>query len=170
MVERKLIVKDLVIEYEGLFDAAKLFEFIDDWFEKNGYEKQEVKHIERVKEKGRYIDYEVMPYKEISDYTKYEINIRTIINNLVDTKVKKGKEEFKINKGKIMFDVCGFLVTDREGLWETKPLFFFFRTMFDKFIHKRYTERFEKGIIDDVANLHTELKSYLNLNKYNTGS
>ncbi len=165
-MERKILISDLTVGYEGLFSSSDLFKFIEDWFHNNGYQKNEIKHIEKVSEKGKNIVFEIMPYKEINDYTRFEIYIRLRINDLTDTKVKKDKQEFKINKGKIYIGIDAFLAADIRNRWESRPGSFLIRTIFNKFIGREYIAKFEKGLMEDVKNFHGELKSYLNLNKY----
>ncbi len=166
MAERRLLVSDLAIEYDGLFDSSDLFRFLDDWFQQKGYDKQEVRHAERVKEKGKFVDLEIMPTKKVSDYVKYDINVRVYIKDLVQANIKRDGKQFKINKGRVTILISAFLVTDYEHRMESKPMLFFMRTLFDKFVHKKYIDRFEKGMMNDVQQLHTELKSFLNLNRY----
>jgi len=166
MVQRKLVLSDLSIGYEGLFDAADLLKMVDEWFEKNGYHKNDIRHTERIKEKGKTIDLEIMPFKKISDYVQYDINVHTVVNNMTETKIKKDGQDIKINKGNIHITINAFLVTDVGEQMESKAMFFFFRALFDKFIHKTYTDRYEKEMLDDVQNLHSELKAYLNLSRY----
>ena len=166
MAQRKLVVSDITVGYDGLFDFAELFKMIDDWFYKNRYEKVEVRHIERVKEKGKFVDYEIMPRRKISDYADYEIYVRVTVNNMTDATIKKGGKEMKLNKGNVTVTISAYLKTDVRHQWEATPFRFFFRALFDKFVHKQYTDRYENEILKDVQEFHTELKSYLNLNRY----
>ncbi|MBN2421431.1 hypothetical protein JXB27_04095 [Candidatus Woesearchaeota archaeon] len=170
MPERKLLVSDLTLEYEGLFDCADLFRLIDDWFKQNGYDKNEIKHIEKVREKGKFIDYEIAPFKKVSDYAQYDIDVRVLVNNMTNADVTKNKQKLQLNKGKVTIIFNALLVTDVSERWESKPFFFFLRVLFDKFIHKRYIEQYDKGLMTDVQNLHTELKGYLNLSRHTQGS
>jgi hypothetical protein len=149
-----------------LFDSADLFKFIDDWFKQNGYEKNEIKNIERVGEKGKYVSLEIMPYKEINDYTRFEVYVRIRINDLVETKVKKEKQELKINKGRISISIDAFLASDIRYRWASKPFYFLLRTIFNRFVYKEYVEKFERSLMEDVKSFHSELKAYLNLERY----
>lgn len=170
MVERKLLVGDLTLEYEGLFDCADLFRLIDDWFKQNGYDKSELKHIEKVREKGKFIDYEIVPFKKVSDYAQQDIDVRVMVNNMVATEITKNKQKIQLNKGKVTITINAYLVTDILERWESKPLFFFLRVLFDKFVHKRYMDQYDKALMTDVQNLHSELKAYLNLSRPIQGS
>lgn len=165
-MERKLLVSGLNISYEGLFDSSDFFRLIEDWFRQNGYEKKEIKHVERVGEKGKFINFEVMPWKDINDYTRLEIYVRVIINDMVETKIKRKDFETKINKGKVSISIDAFLATDIRNRMESRPMYFFLRTIFDKFLHREYLSDVEKQLMTDVKNFHSELKAYLNLSRY----
>lgn len=165
-MERKLLVSGLSIEYNGLFDSEDFFKLIEDWFRHNGYQKNEIKHVERVGEKKKFINFEIMPWKEINDYVRYEIYIRVIIKDLTETTVKKGSQQFKINKGNVSINIDAFLATDIKTTWEARPLMFFLRTMREKFVNREYITTLEKGLMEDVKNFHSEMKAYLNLHRY----
>ena len=165
MGEKRLIIPNLTIEYEGIFDVKDFFALIDDWFKHHGYDKNEVKHVERTREKGKYIDYEILPFKEVGDYAQYEMDIRIEVKNMKEVTVKKNGKKFKLNKGSIVLTNDVFLMTDLEEQWESHAFLFFLRTLFDKFIHKRYTDRYISGLTKDTQELHTEIKSFLNLQK-----
>lgn len=166
-MERKLLISDLKLEYEGLFDANDFFKLIDDWFSQNGYDKNELRHVERVTEKGKFIDLEIMPNKVINDYTRYEVYVRMRIYNLTDAKIKRNGQEYRINRGKISILIDVFLATDIRNRMEGRPMHFLFRTVFNKFINRDYISRIEQDLMNDVKNFHAELKAYLNLSKYN---
>ena len=165
-MERKLLVSGLTLEYEGLFDSPELFKFIEDWFKTHGYEKHEIKNIERVTEKGKQVQLEQMPYRDINDYTRFEVYMRIRINDLTEAKIKRQGKEFKTNKGTVSVNMDAFLATDIRYRWEGHPFRFFLRTIFTRFINKEYIRTYEQRLIEDVKNFHGELKSYLNLNRY----
>jgi hypothetical protein len=166
MTERKQIISGLNISYEGLFDVKDFLMLIEDWFKQNGYDKNEMKHVERVREKGKFIDIEIAPTKEVSDYVRNEIYVRIQINDLVEAKIKKNKTELKINKGNVSIDISAYLQTDYQEKMESKPLMFFWRAISEKFINKKYTGKSEKQLTNDVQNFHSEIKAYLNLERF----
>ncbi|HME86829.1 MAG TPA: hypothetical protein VKE88_00240 [Candidatus Nanoarchaeia archaeon] len=170
MVQEKILIGDLEISYDGLFDSGDFFKLLDEWFKQNGYDKNELKHIERVREKGKFIDYEILPFKKLTDYAKSKINVRVIINDLTNVTIKKDKQHVSLNKGKITILISAFLSTDITEQWEAKPIYFFFRTIWDKYINKSYTDKYEIMIMNDVQALHTELKAYFNLIRQTTPS
>ena len=166
MVERKIVVESMVVEYSGLFNASELHRLINNWLTEKAYMAHDMRSAEHVSEAGKHIEYVAEPYKRITDYAKYVINITAIMDNVKEVVVEKSGSKVKLNQGKVMVELSGFLELDYEHRWEKKPLFYFLRAIFDQFIFKVNTERFEQGIAEEVNHLHTTVKSFLNLYKY----
>lgn len=166
MVEKRKVIDELKLSYEGLFDAKELYWMIDYWVIEKGYDKKELKNVERITPTGKYVEVWIMPWRKITDYAKYEIKMRMRMFNVTDVVVERGGVKLKLNKGKIDFIFDGYLITDYEGRWEQKPLFYFLRAVFDKYIFKMHTMAFEDGLVDDINHLHMTIKSFLNLYRY----
>lgn len=166
MAERELIVDHIRLEYEGLFDARELLSMIDRYFRDKGYDKRELRNIEQVKPEGKYVEIEYLPWKKTTDYVKNEIWIRLIMSDLKEVEVEKDGVKVKLNQGKIQFVFDGYLTTDYENRWEAKPTFFLVRTLFDKYFLKTYIDKYKGVLVDDVQLLHSTIKSFLNLYRY----
>ena len=82
------------------------------------------------------------------------------------TENEKDGKKVKLNKGDIQMIFDAFLETDYENRWETKPMYYFLRTLVDKYIFRVYTGKFVGNLAADVKDLHTRIKSFLNLYKY----
>ena len=163
MAERDTLVEAHKITYEGLLDLRKLIKTIDEWFREHGYEEKDIQTNEIVTPTGKHIIREVLPYKKISDYIKYEIRIFMNIRDVKDVEVEIKGRKTKKNKANItmMFDV--YFVTDYEGTWGTNPIYYFLRTVFDKFVYKGPIERSKAGLMKDFNELRRDIKAYLNL-------
>jgi len=166
MAEREKIIDELRLSYEGLFDVNELYLAIDKWFRDKGYDKRELKNIEYVKPEGKFIELRIMPWKKITDYAKIEIKIRMQMSDIKEVEVEKDNHKIKLNQGKIQMIFDGFLTTDYENKWEGKPTYVFLRTLFDKFIYKGYTAKFQSQVAEDVNHIHTTIKSFLNLYRF----
>ena len=64
----------------------------------------------------------------------------------------------------MIFDA--YLESDYEHKWESKPTFFFLRTLFDKYVFKGYFAKAEKWIINDLYDLHSRIQRFLNVYRY----
>jgi hypothetical protein len=166
MVESKLIIDKLTILYDGLFEVKEFYKVVDRWFKDNSYDRKEKLSSELVREGSKEIELVLQPWKNISDYAKFRFDIRIIMKGVKEVEIEKDGIKLKMQKAKVEVYIDAFLDTDIEHRWETKPLFFFLRTLVDKYVYKFYSDRYETLIKADVANLHSTMKSYLNLNRF----
>jgi len=75
-------------------------------------------------------------------------------------------KKLKLDQGKVIMYLDGFIEHDYEHRWEMTPILQFLRTIFDKFIYKFYTERFEQRITYEMHQLYDNLESYFNMYKH----
>ncbi|MFH1054102.1 MAG: hypothetical protein V1740_06810 [Candidatus Woesearchaeota archaeon] len=163
MAEREIIVDRNRLTYEGLFSVIDLYTMIDEFFEDKGYDKREKKNVERVKAEGKYIELELEPWKKLTDYAKSVIKVRILMSDIKEVEVEKEGVKVKLNQGKVQFVFDAYLETDYEHRWEMKPMFFFIRTLLDKFAFKNYTVSFKNEVKSDLSQLIIMIRSFLNL-------
>ncbi|MBW2985328.1 hypothetical protein KY313_01600 [Candidatus Woesearchaeota archaeon] len=166
MAEMELIIEQVRLTYEGLFKATDLYKLIDNWLRTHGYDKRELKSIEKITPSGKYIEVESLPWKKQTEYVKNDIKIRMQLSDVTEVEVEQNGVTVKLNKGKVHFVFDGYLTTDYEQRWEQKPSFIFIRALFDKFFYKTYMDRWKANMIKDVNDLHDTIKSFLNLYRY----
>ncbi len=166
MSEKRLIIDQLKLNYSGIFHLNDLYRMIDSWLYEKGYDRHEKKNDEIVLETGRKIELELRPWKKTTDYAKNEIKLRIFVDNMTDVEVEKDGKNVKLNKGDIQMIFDGFLITDYENRWEGKPMYYFFRTLVDKYIFRIYTGKFSGNLAADVKDLHQRIKSFLNMYRY----
>lgn len=166
MAEIRTIVESLKITYEGLFRIKELYFLIDDFFREKGYDKYEKVNREQVFADGKdiFIAWEFDKYH--TDYIILKIKMKMFVRNLKDVETEIDGRKVRVNQGKVTVTFSGHLVTDWEGRWEGKPVYFFFRTIFDKFIYRTETKQFEIEIVDNCNALKNTVESYLNLEKF----
>jgi hypothetical protein len=166
MSEKRLIIDQLRLNYSGIFNLQELYKMIDGWLYEKGYDKYEKKNEEQVLETGRKIEVEIRPWKKTTDYAKNEIRLRIFVDNMTDIEVDRDGKKIKMHKGDIQMIFDAFLETDYEHRWENKPMYYFMRTIVDKYVFKIYTEKFVGNLTADTRDLHQRIKSFLNLYKY----
>ncbi len=165
-MEKRLVIKGMLLKYEGLFGVLDLYKLIDDWTKENGYDKFEKESTEYVKPEGKYIEMRLEPYKKVSDYVQNRIVLLIFMKDVKEADVEIDRKKHKLNKGNLAINFDAYLETDYEHRWEQKPTLFFIRTLVDKYIYKIYTQKFESNLKNDVNSLHTAIKSFLNLYRY----
>ncbi len=163
MVERKISVPESEISYSGLFDFKELLRVIDRFFYKKGYTAHERMSEEHVYADGKQESVWKMPYKKITDYAKYVMDVRVNVNKMKDVVVEKKGKKVKLQEGELSVSFIGYFELDYEHRWEKKPVFYFLRALFDQFIYKSDIARFEEGLAGEVSELKGIVKNYLNL-------
>jgi hypothetical protein len=166
MPEKKLIVDQLKLTYEGLFDLNGLYRMIDSWFYEKQYDRWENRNYEQVLPTGKDIELELLPWKKTTTYFKNTIRIRLRCLNVKDVEIEKEGVKFNINQGTVRIIFDGYLETDYENWWGEKPMFYFIRTLFDKYIYKSHFKYYENWLLHDIRDLHARIQSFLNLYKY----
>lgn len=168
MSEREVLIDKMRLTYEGLFDVVELYKLIDRFLKEKGYDKRERHNSERVTATGKFIELEIEPWKKITDYVQNVIKLRIVLTDVKEVVIKKGNTKVKLNKGRARLVFDCYMETDYENRWEGKPMFFFLRTILDKYIFKPYTSGYRKNAMDDCNHLYNKIKAFFNLYKVDT--
>jgi hypothetical protein len=166
MVEVRALSYGEEFGFKGLIDVAGLYKIIEKWFADNGYDKVEVWNFEEVYEDGKQLTWKLEPYKKISDFARVEIRIQAWFKKLKEVVVEKDGLKNKLLRGEVKFRFETFMLTDYENYWGTKPMYFFLRTLADKFIYRTYIDRYEDIALADKDGIKREIKSFLNMQRY----
>ncbi|MBW3022981.1 hypothetical protein KY308_02670 [Candidatus Woesearchaeota archaeon] len=166
MPEQKIVVSGMTVQYEGIMNLRDIYKIIDDWQKDNDYDTIEKLNAEYVRPEGKYIELTLEPEKKVSDYVKNIIKIKLIARNIKDVTVEDEGRKKKMQEGELAVTLTGVLETDYEGKWEQKATIFFLRVLVDKYIYKFYTDKFESALAKEIKDLHTQIKSFLNLYKF----
>jgi hypothetical protein len=166
MSEKKLVIDQLKLAYEGPMDVKGLFRMIDSFFYEKGYNKWEVKNAEQALSSGKTIEIEIEPWKFTTDYFCNIIKIRMNFTDLKDIEVEKEGRKVKVQNGKVMMIIDGYFLSDYENKWEKKAWMMFIRTIYDKYIFAKQFAYFERWLVNDVYDVHSRIQSYLNLYRY----
>ena len=143
-----------------------MYRSIDSWFYEKGYDKWEHKNFEQVLPNGKDIEIELLPWKKTTEYFKNTIKIRMKFTNVKDIEIEKEGVKLKLNQGKVMIVLDGYLESDYENKWEKMPVLYFIRTIFDKYIFRAHFHQYEKWLINDVNMIHSRIQRFLNIYRY----
>jgi hypothetical protein len=166
MAERYTVVEQEKINYRGLFDLNEMTKIIEKWLRNKGFDKRVLVDEEHVYEKHKYIHFKWQPYKKITDYIKFELRIWIYVTNLTTVTKEIDGIKKKMNHADMDIIIDGFLFTDYENRWEQRPMYFFIRTVFDKFLYKMQTAKHESMLREWCFELKAELSSFLNLYRF----
>lgn len=166
MVEIKTISFGEQFAYKGLIDVKNLYKVIEKWFSEAGYDKVELWNYEEVYEDGKQLTWKLEPFKKITDFAKVEIRIEAWLTKLKEVVVERDGVKVKLFRGEAKFKFDTFMITDYENYWGTKPMYFFLRTLADKFLYRSYVERYEEIALNDKEAIKREIKSFLNMQRF----
>lgn len=168
MSHLKIIVDHEKIDYSGTLKISDLFRMIENFLFERGFDKRQDKDFEHNTPTGKYIEWQISPWKKISDYARYIIKVRVLCYDMVKSDIIHNHKKAKVDNGRLIMVIDGFVEYDYDHRWEEKPILHFFRTIYDYFIHKAYTERFEHMIVHDINHLINHIEKFLNLYRHYT--
>lgn len=162
MVEKKICVDGLRLNYNGPIDIRDFFKSVEDWIVKNNMQKEIKKKSEEVTAKGKRIEWFIEMWEMPADYAKPVVRMQALLKDIKEAKVEiKGKKK-RIETADVLIVLDGILETDLESRWYQKPTFYFLRAVYDKVFHKFYTHRFEGKLTSDTYGLYHYLMNYFN--------
>jgi hypothetical protein len=166
MVEKKIVVYDLRLSYNGPFKMEEFYKEVEDWIKEKGMEKELKKKMEHVTPKGKEVEWIIECWKNVTEYAKDVVRLRAMFHNVKEVDVAKGGRRMRINQADVLMILDGILETELAERWEQKPLFYFIRTLIDKYIWKFHTEKYFDVVYADTHDLHRRLKAFFSLQKY----
>ena len=160
MVEKRQIIDALRLNYNGVFDVVEFYKEVEDWIARKGMEKEIKKKGEHITPSGKNIEWFIEIWKKPADYAKIVVRIRALMSNIKDVEIVKDKSKINLNQGNIVIQFDGFIEQDVTGRWQQKPLYYFMRAVYDKFIHKLWSDKFNKDVYNDCYQLHKVLTDF----------
>ncbi|MFH0867782.1 MAG: hypothetical protein V1831_00560 [Candidatus Woesearchaeota archaeon] len=168
MVEKKQIVYDLRLSYNGPLSIEEFYAEVERWMGEKGMQKDIKRKSEDVTSKGKKIEWIIEAWKSPVRAAKEVVRMRALFNNIKELKIKKKKRTLKINQADVLIVIDGFLETSLTARWTQKPIYSFFRTLYDKYIWmigSTITEHHEGPVTEDCYDLHKRLKAFFSLYK-----
>jgi len=159
----KIVVDHEKIDYKGPLNVGDLLRMIENFLWERGFDKKQDKDFEQNTANGKFIEWQISPWKWITDYARYIIKVRVLGYDILKTDALVHNKKTKIDNGRIIIVIDGFVEYDLQSKWEQNPLLHFLRAIYDNFIYKAYTERFEQRLVHDINHLHDEIEKFFNL-------
>jgi hypothetical protein len=167
MPERDTIIDNLKIKQRALFDMGELYKVMFRWYSRNNYDFQEKEYSESAMGEGeKKLEIGWLSYKKISDYIKFHIDVKFLVIGLKNTEVEVGNVKRKTNQGDLEMRFTAWLEYDYEGKFESSPFLKFFKDFYNKYVIKSRIEGYEAQIHEETYELIAEVKSFLNLFKF----
>lgn len=162
----KIIVDHDKIDYSGPLNVGDLLRLIELFLWERGFDKKQDKDFEQSTERGKFIEWEITPWKWITDYIRYIVKVRVLGYDILKADAVTNGKKTKVDNGRLIIVIDGFIEYDLQTRWEHKPILHFLRAIYDNFIYKAYTERFEHMLVNDINHLHDQIEKFFNLYKH----
>lgn len=154
MVVEDRIIKDMVYEYEGVFDFAEVLEIMNDWLARDRYDYKikEKLHSESTKNDKKNVTIKWACEKKVDDYHKFVIKLGI---DLKDATEKKGKVE-----GKFKIKINSILERDYFDVWGQSAWQRVLRSFIDKFIEGEREDKIASKLISETNSFLATVKRY----------
>ncbi len=162
----KIIVDHDKIDYSGPINISDLFRMIENFIWEKGYDKKQEKDFEQNTERGKFVEWQISPWKWITDYTRYIIKVRILGYDILKTDVVADGKKTKVDNGRLIIVIDGFIEYDADSRWEQNPFLHFLRAIYDNFVFKAYTENFEQKLVHDINHLHDHIEKFFNMYRH----
>jgi len=166
MSEVRLIVDHLRLKYTGPFNATDLFNHINAFLKERGWDIKIDKEFEQNTQTGKYIEWQVNPWKRITDYVRYWPKIRILVHDYKKVDAIADKKKVTVGNGRMTIYIDAYLELDESQRWEGIPFFQFLRSLYNNFIYRIYTERFEQRLSYDMHHLYDTIERFLNVYRH----
>ena len=161
MAEKKICVSELRIQYNGPIDVVDFFRAVEDWIMKKHMHKEIKKKSEQVTPSSRRVEWFIEIWEDLADYAKEVVRLQALFKDVKDADINKDGKVQHTQVADMLIIIDGILETDLEAQWFQKPTFFFMRAIYDKYINKFYTHRFEGRLTADTYQFYNYLMDSL---------
>lgn len=156
---KDLIIKELEISYEGVFDIRDFLDHMKKWFKQNGYDVDEKLYTTKAKDHLKAIKIKWLAEKKVTDYDKYAITLIIDFSDIREARI----DNKKVSEGRLSISFESEHEKDYEEKWRKKPTLNFLRAVYDKFVMEEKEGRLAKKLKEETYELHDEVKKYLNI-------
>ena len=167
MVEKKQVLYDLRTTYSGPFLVEDFYAEVDNWAREKGYEKEPKKKLEHVTKSGKKIQWVVEIHGHLDDLHHGVVVLNAMIDNVKEVVVKKDGKKTRVNNGDVFININGFIQSHVHGsFYQVKPIYFFVRTLIDKYIYNFWSDKWDGAVNNDGRDLYKRINSFFNLQRY----
>lgn len=166
MSDVRAVIDHMKLDYNGPFDFNDLVMMIQRFTFERGFDRKPEKDYEQNTSTGKQIEWQVTHWKKLTDYMRILLRVRILVSDYVKVDAVKDNKKVKVGNGRVILYFDAFMELDYFLRWDSRPFFLFLRVLYDKFIYKVYTERFEQRLTYDMVHLYNEVENFFNIYKY----
>jgi hypothetical protein len=152
------------VKYEGLMDFKEFYKFCYQWLlEETVLDLVEGKYAEKISGDSKGIDVEWTGTRKITDYFKFQIDVKFKVLNLTNVEITQDGKNIKMNKGSVEVGIKGTLVRDYDGKFEKTSSQKFMRSIYEKWIIYSRIKEYEGKLVEDCNEFLSQAKAFLDL-------
>ena len=151
---------------KAIFHLKELYKHTKDWLDEKGYDTIEKKYEEKIEPSGRELTIEWKCEKKIDEYSRFVIKIKWKTLGMNDIKLKQDGKEVKMQQGELNVKVSAELELDYNEKWDSSPIVKLFQSFYEKYLYVGTITEMKSKLWEEGWKCYNEIKSYLNLYKY----
>lgn len=150
------------LKKKGYWKFKDTYAFLYEWLKDKKYSVAEEEY-EETSGGAKEIKIKWVASKKVTDYFKYEIELKWHILGMKDAEVEVDGKVQSTNKGDLKIAIESTFCRDYQKDWEKKPLHKVFRGIYEKFIIAGTVKEYSDKLEDESGELVDELKAFLQL-------
>ncbi len=163
MPEKETIFSSM-IKYKGIFSFKDTYLFCHRWLtEETGLDVSEEKYDEKINGDVKMIEVVWKGEKKVTDYFKYEVNVKFVVEALKNVEINQGGAKISTNSGGIGVEIKGTLVRDYQGKFELSAFNKFLRGVYEKWVIPARVEEYKTKLAQNCDEFLNQTKAYLDL-------
>ncbi len=167
MGEKKFVLKDLRISYNGYFDVQDFFSDVYHWLDGKGYKFEPKKYQESITEHGKKIEWVIEAHKHYSRHYVGVLRLRMLGKDFTQTVVKVRARKHTVISGDVLVWIDAYIDSHiAESSYHERPLFFFIVGLIDKFITNFWSEKYDGEASGDGHALYKQVRSFFSISRY----
>ena len=167
MTEKKQVLYDLRTSYSGPFVVEDFYAEIENWIKEKGFTKEHKKKMESVTKNGKKIQWFIEIKSHLDDLHHGVVMLRVLMDNVKEVAIIRENKKFRINNGDVMINIDAFIEPEIHGsFYQIKPIFYFIRTLIDKYIFNFWSFKWDGRVNSDGRELYKRIYSFFNVQRY----
>ena len=167
MSEKKQVLYDLRTAYSGPFVIEDFYAEVDNWIKEKGFTKEHKKKMESVTKSGKKIQWFIEIQSHLDELHHGIVMLRVLMDNVKEAAIKREGKKIRINNGDVLVNIDAFIESHIHGsFYQIKPIFYFIRTLIDKYIYNFWPFKWDGRVNSDGRELYKRIQAFFNVQKY----
>jgi len=167
MSEKKQVLYNLRVTYNGSFVVDDFYAEVDNWAKEKGFEKEPKQKMEHVTKDGKKLHLIMEVHSHLDELHHGIVVLKAMMDNVKDAVIKRQGKKIRINNGDVYIDINGFVESHLHGtFYQIKPMYWFIRSLIDRFVYKFWSDKYDGEVSGQCHELYKRLRSFFELQKY----